>query len=93
MHIDGEYTREFTFVLHSEGQKGWAYMRLIRIEDNMESNQPQVTTYDPAVHDGGSHYMSHLWRARSFTWNGIKGYTLVGPFGNPGYKIDLETVG
>jgi hypothetical protein len=94
MHSDGGHIREFTFVLDSEGQKGWAQMRLIRIEDNMEliPNQPLVTVYDPAIHDGGTHYMSHLWRARSYYVDGVKVYTLISPFGDTGHNIDLETV-
>lgn len=95
MHSDGGRVREFTFVVHSVGPKGWGYMRLVRIEDNMEliPNQPLVTEYDPAIHDGGSSHMSNLWRARTFNRQGTKGYTLIGPFGDTGHNIDLERVG
>jgi len=66
-------------------------MRLIRIEDRTQRGPsiPRVVEYEPAIHDGASHYMSYLWRARL---NGFRGYTLIGPFGHPGSKIELETV-
>lgn len=41
----------------------------------------------------GTDNMINLRRARTFNWNGTKGYTLIGPFGNPGHNIDLERVG
>ena len=87
MRSDNDHIREFTFVLDSEGPKGWAFMRLIRIEDNIEvlPNQPLIAEYDAGDRD--------LWRARSFKVNGVRGYSLIGPFGNPGHNIDLETVG
>lgn len=92
LQFDGSDTRDFTFVVESDNQKGWAWMRLIRIEDNRQVHPdvPQIQTYDPAIHDGGSHYMSHLWRARSSKQrNGPKMYALVGAFGDPGSYIPL----
>jgi hypothetical protein len=89
---DGSDTRDFTFVVESDNQKGWAWMRLIRIEDNRQRGPdiPRIVNYDPAIHDGKGHYMSYLWRARSSKQrNGPKSYALVGAFGDPGSYIPL----
>ena len=87
---DGE--RTFDFEVEREERGGWAWLRLQRIEDNPPvPGVPAVVVYDPAVHDGGSHYMSHLWRARGRTENGQRVYSLVSAFGSPGY-MELERV-
>ena len=63
--------RTFTFIEHSVSQKGWAKLRLVRLEDSIQiPGLPLVTEYDPAVHDGASHYMSFLWPARSIKRGG-----------------------
>lgn len=85
----GGSRRIFDFEVERVERGGWAWLRLMRIEDDPPiANVPAVVTYDPAVHDGGSHYMSDLWRARGRTQNGVRMYSLVGAFGSPGY-IDL----
>ncbi len=94
--VAGSYTRDFTFVVESDNQKGWALMRLIRIEDDrqLDPSIPRVEEYDPAVHDGKNHHMSHLWRARSRGQrNGPKSYALVGAFGEPGSYFPLTSPG
>ena len=84
-----ESERTYDFELEREERGGWAWLRLMRISDDPPyPGVPPVVTYDPAVHDGGSHYMSSLWRARGRTQNGVRMYSLVGAFGSPGY-IDL----
>jgi hypothetical protein len=85
-----EGRRIFDFVLESTGRMGWAWLRLVRIEDDPPiDGVPAIENYDPAVHDGGSHYMSHLWRARGIHLDGAMRYRLVGAFGSPGY-MQLE---
>lgn len=81
--------RIFDFEVEQEGRGGWAWLRLMRIEDDPPLTVvPAVQHYDPAIHNGGSHYMSGLWRARGRTQNGVRMYSLVGAFCDPGY-IDL----
>lgn len=66
----------WTFVVESDNQKGWAWMRLIRIQEG-------DSVIEPATHD-------RLWRARSSKQrNGPKLYALVGAFGDPGSYIPL----
>jgi hypothetical protein len=77
LQFDGSGTKNFVFVVDSDNQKGWAWMRLIRIEGDSE---PSTMTYEG----------SHLWRARSSKQrNGPKTYALVGAFGDPGSYIPL----
>jgi hypothetical protein len=93
LNHDGGRRSIYDFVLESEGRMGWAMLRLVRIEDDPSiEGVPAVVNYDPAVHDGGSHYMSHLWRARGIHLDGAMRYSLVGAFGTPGY-IQLERLG
>ena len=68
-------------------------MRLVRIEDDPPvPGVPSIQNYDPAVHDGGSHYMSSPWRARSKKMRGgVREYSLIGAFGSPGC-IPLQRV-
>ena len=85
--------RTFTFIEHSVSQKGWAKLRLVRLEDSIQiPGLPLVTEYDPAVHDGACHYMSFLWPARSIKRGGEKHYSLYGAFGEPGQRLSLERV-
>jgi len=77
----------FTFVVEQKGKNGWAKLRLIKITDIIP---PLTVHYDPAVHDGHNHYMSHLWTARTgLTENGAPTYILYGAFGSPASRIGL----
>ena len=85
--FDGGRRRIYDFEpMGEQGRQGWVYMWLMRIEDDQPlPGVPAIQTYDPAVHDGGSHYMSHPWRARSKrVRGGGREYSLTGAFGNPG---------
>ena len=84
--------RDFTFIVDSETRNGWAKMRLIRIEDRhqVQPDISRIETYDPAIHDGGSNYMSHLWVAQRKKYKHDTYYTLVGAFGEPRMRIELE---
>lgn len=93
-HDDGSKC-SFFFEEEKTGPNGWGWLRLVRIEDTAADGEVSVTCYDPAVHDGGSHYMSHLWRARgrrNWLREGITSYSLVGAFGTPGHMM-LDWVG
>jgi hypothetical protein len=84
--------RHFDFEIVEEGRGGWAWLRLMRLEDDPPlPNIPAIVVYDPTVHDGGSHYMSNLWRARSKTLRSGRVYSLVNPFGSSGY-MELEEI-
>ena len=84
-------TRTFLFDIASIQQKGWAFLRLVQMID--ESDGIQTTLhYNPEIHDGSSHYMGDLWRARKTKIHGQDTFTLIGAFGNPGEKIVLEVV-
>lgn len=80
-------TRRFTFEIAGIGAKGWAHLRLVRIDDsNPYPNIPSPCIYDPAVHDGGNHYMSQLYKARKTGDT----YTLFSFFGDPYTRILLN---
>jgi len=79
--------RTFTFAVEQKSRNGWAKLRLIKITDTIP---PLTEHYDPAVHDGHSHYMSHLWTARTgLTEDGASTYILYGAFGEPESRIGL----
>ncbi len=82
----------YLFNLESHGQNGWAWLRLVRIEDYTPGSPLKITEYDPVIHDGGSHYMSYLWRARRRVVNGQHRYYLVGAFGDPISRMMLEYI-
>lgn len=87
---DDGNTRTFKFCVESRSINGWAKLRLITLIDTVP---PSVVEYNPAVHDGGSHYMSHLWTARSIkTEDGVATYILRGVFGEPDQHIVLTPV-
>jgi hypothetical protein len=89
---DGSYSIYF-FNVETQGQRGWAKMRLMRIEDySPDSDTPRITEYNPGIHDDGSHYMSDLWPARGKQINGRTEYYLVGAFGDPTSRMMLEYV-
>jgi hypothetical protein len=75
----------YTFEVESD-RGGWAWLRLVHRETEGIDEH-----YDPAVHDGKNSYMSHLWRARGHTKNGLRHYTLVAPFGSSGQTIRLDS--
>ncbi len=84
---------KYFFNVEVQGQRGWAKLRLMRIEDYYpNSDTPRITEYDPDIHDGGSHYMSYLWSARGKQINGQIEYYLVGAFGDPASRLMLEFV-
>ena len=91
--------RIYDFVVEREGQRGWAWLRLTRIEDDPPlPDRPAIQTYDPEIHNQESiyalHHMSHLWRARGcrrWLQTGRSRYSLVGAFGTPGYT-NLEYI-
>jgi hypothetical protein len=87
--------RIFDFEVEREDRGGWAWLRLVRIEDDPPlPGVPAIVQYDPAIHDGGTHSMSNLWRARGrrqWLGTGVTRYSLVGAFGSPGY-MQLEFV-
>jgi len=57
---NGEGRRIFDFVLESTGRMGWAWLRLVRIEDDPPIvGVPAVVNYDPAVHNVGSYSLTH----------------------------------
>ena len=88
---DGE--RTFDFEVEREGHGGWAWLRLHRLEDNPPiRGMPAVHIYNPETDDGKPTYMGRCWRARGYTVNGRRCYSLVGAFGRPGY-MELEPVG
>ena len=93
---DSDSIKRYIFEIEERGRNGWAKLRMCRIQT---SNPSHIEDYNPAIHDGGSHYMSLLYPARHFKHKYIRedgsqhiidSYTLYGPFGNPGHKIDLE---
>jgi hypothetical protein len=93
--VDSESNTRYIFEEEEKGRKGWAKLRLCRIQS---SNPPQIEDYDPEIHDGKSHYMSHLYNARHFKNTYIRDdgskytkhfYTLYGAFGNPTHNINL----
>lgn len=89
---DGGHTKYF-FNVESQGQRGWAKLRLVRIEDfSPDSDTSRITEYNPDIHDGGSHYMSYLWSARGKVMNGRIEYYLVGAFGDPTSRLMLEFI-
>jgi hypothetical protein len=84
---DDGNVRTFTFAVEQQSKNGWAKLRLIALADTIP---PHFEQYDPAIHDGRSHYMSYLWTARSGrTEDGDPTYILHGAFGNPGGRIEL----
>ena len=80
----------------SQSRGGWCWLQLVRSEAREQLGTPNERThtevYDPAVHDGGSHYMSYPWRARTRLHRGRRMYTLYGAYGNPGSRTRLEEV-
>jgi hypothetical protein len=89
-HSDDGNVRTFTFATEKRINNGWAKLRLIAIADTVP---PHFEQYDPAIHDGRNHYMSHLWTARSSRMeDGTQTYTLHGAFGNPESWIILTPV-
>jgi hypothetical protein len=79
-------TRRFTFEVEQIGEKGWCSLRLMRIDDSETSpGVPNPCLYDPAVHDGTSHYMGQLYRGR----RSGDAVILYGMFGEPGGRIVL----
>ena len=81
----------FLFDIDSVQQKGWAYLRLVRMIDEKDGMQVALD-YNPAIHDGTSHYMGSPWRARKTRVRGEDTFTLIGAFGDAGSKILLERV-
>jgi hypothetical protein len=89
---DGSH-RIYFFNVETQGQRGWAKLRLMRIEDySPNSDTPRITEYNPDIHDGGSHHMSYLWSARGKQINGQIEYYLVGAFGDPTSRMMLEFI-
>ena len=87
LRSDDGNVRTFTFAVEKRSNKGWAKLRLMTLAD---TSPPHFEQYDPTIHDGQSHYMSHLWTARSSqTYDGTPTYTLHGAFGEPGGRITL----
>ncbi len=82
--------RTFTFAVEQKSKNGWAKLRLMALADTSPLRFEQ---YDPAIHDGRCHYMSHLWTARSgHTEDGDPTYILHGAFGNPESRIELTPI-
>lgn len=85
------------FELEREGRNGWAWLRVVRIEDDPPlPNRPAVQYYDPEIHNAHTvyayHPMSQLWRARGrHQRDGALRYRLVGGWGTPGY-VQLEHI-
>ena len=80
-------SRTFLFDIHSVKQKGWAFLQLVRLVDELNGVQTTLD-YDPSVHDRTSHYMGSPWRARKSDDT----FTLIGAFGDPGSRILLERI-
>jgi hypothetical protein len=89
MTMTGETVTNYTFIEEGNATRnGWCSMRLVIIEHVSNPQDPaqrssRFTRYDPAIHDNGSHYMSHLWKARRY-WNvsfNEYRYSLKNPFG------------
>ena len=83
----GEWTRRFTFVVENRSHNGWADMRLIEIYDTPSD---KTVVYSPEIHDGETHYMSRLWKARACVGeDNIPTYALYGAFGDAGSRMML----
>lgn len=62
---DDNITRRFVFRLEEIGKMGWGMCRIIEIHDIYPDGiRHSIDYYVPAIHDGGSHYMSSRYKCR-----------------------------
>lgn len=83
--------RDFTFEIETT-RKSWLLLRLIRIADEVpHPGVPQVEHYNRLIHDGTSHSMGWLWKARRRKKRGEYVLYLVGPFGEENsFTLELD---